>query len=61
MQHMTVQNTDDPRIHVRVDSDLKKKVGVAAELNGLSTSEFIRQELRDTTRHIDIDDIENET
>jgi len=58
---MTVQDDDDPRIHVRVDSDLKKKVGVAAELEDLSTSEFVRKELRESTEHIDLDDIAAET
>lgn len=49
---------DDPRIHIRVDSELKRQVGVAAELEGLSTSEFVRQQLRDAAGHIDLDQLE---
>ncbi|MDS0280330.1 ribbon-helix-helix protein, CopG family [Halomicroarcula sp. S1AR25-4] len=48
---------DDPRIHIRVDSELKRKVGVAAELEGLSTSEFVREQLRGATEHIDVDQL----
>lgn len=46
---------DDPRIHIRVDSELKKKVGIAADLEEVSDSEFIRETLREATEHVDLD------
>jgi uncharacterized protein (DUF1778 family) len=48
---------DDPRIHVRVNNDLKKKVGIAADLEGVSDSEFIRETLRDATDHVDLEQL----
>lgn len=48
---------DDPRIHVRVDSELKKKVGIAADLEEESDSEFIRRTLRDATSHVDLEQL----
>ncbi len=48
---------DDPRIHIRVDSELKKKVGIAAGLEGVSNSEYIRNQLRDATSHVDLDEL----
>jgi len=57
MQHRVMPETDDPRIHVRVDSELKKKVGIAADLEGESDSEFIRETLREATSHVNLDQL----
>jgi len=52
-----MQANEEPRLHIRVEPELKRKVGAAAKLEDLSMSEFVREELRGATEHIDLDQL----
>ena len=48
---------DDPRLHIRLESDLKRSIDAAARLEGMSTSAWVREKLRDASTHIDVEQL----